>query len=150
FLFHSKTGYCEQFASSMALLARLLGIPARVGMGYTAGTQRSDGSWVVSTKDAHAWPELYFSGVGWLRFEPTPAGGVGQGSATVPAYTTPQLLPGAPGTEENGSSAPVPAPAATGSAGPATGPNHRPDPLTDQNGAAGVIPTTQDDGPPIG
>lgn len=150
FLFESKTGYCEQFASAMALLARLLGIPARVGMGYTAGTQRSDGSWAVSTKDAHAWPELYFFGVGWLRFEPTPAGSVGQGSATVPDYTTPQFLPGAPGTEEDGSPATVPAPTDTSSAGPATGPNHRPDPLTDQSGAAGVIPSAQDDGPPIG
>ena len=58
----------------MALFARLLGIPARVGMGYTAGSQLADGSWVVQTKDAHAWPELYFDGVGWLRFEPTPGG----------------------------------------------------------------------------
>lgn len=83
-----RVGYCEQFASTMAVMARVLGIPARVSVGYTAGTQQPDGSWVVSSQDAHAWPELYFSGIGWLRFEPTPAAS-GQPTATVPPYAQP-------------------------------------------------------------
>ncbi|PKK13626.1 DUF3488 and transglutaminase-like domain-containing protein [Thermomonospora sp. CIF 1] len=87
FLLVNRRGYCEQFAASMALMARLLGIPARVAMGYTSGTQAPDGRWVVRSRDAHAWPELYFEGAGWVRFEPTPAGPGGQGSATVPSYT---------------------------------------------------------------
>ncbi|SDG82156.1 Transglutaminase-like enzyme, putative cysteine protease [Sinosporangium album] len=86
FLMHTRTGYCEQFAVSMAVLSRVLGIPARVAIGYTGGTRVGD-RWEVSTRDTHAWPELYFEGVGWLAFEPTPAGSAGQGSARVPAYT---------------------------------------------------------------
>jgi transglutaminase-like putative cysteine protease len=140
FLFTSRTGYCEQFASSMALLARILGIPARVGMGYTAGAQQPDGGWVVRTKDAHAWPELYFSGVGWLRFEPTPGGDGGQGSATVPSYTAPQLLPGSPGSDPQGN---LPAagavPSGGSSAAPAI-PRHRTDTLGDQQAAPGLVP----------
>ncbi|WP_433325030.1 transglutaminase TgpA family protein [Spirillospora sp. CA-294931] len=87
FLQHSKRGYCEQFAASMALLARVLGIPARVAMGYTPGTRDPSGTWVVRSRDAHAWPELYFEGTGWVRFEPTPAGAQGQGTATTPSYS---------------------------------------------------------------
>ncbi|WP_433185029.1 transglutaminase TgpA family protein [Actinoallomurus sp. CA-150999] len=150
FLFTSRTGYCEQFAASMALLARIIGIPARVGMGYTAGTRQSDGSWIVRTKDTHAWPELYFSGIGWLRFEPTPSGGGGQGSATVPDYTAPQLLPGAP---TGGSTSRLPSTGSTpdgrSTTGPGTGLRHRPDPL-DRNGAAGAFPPPDHGGPPIG
>ena len=150
FLFTSRTGYCEQFAASMALLARIVGIPARVGMGYTAGTRQSDGSWVVKTKDTHAWPELYFSGIGWLRFEPTPSGGGGQGSATVPDYTAPQLLPGAPaGGSTNRLPSTGQTPDGRSTAGPGTAPRHRPDPL-DRNGAAGAFPTPDHGGPPIG
>ena len=68
------------------MLARLLGIPSRVAIGYTGGSAGPHGVWQVTTADAHAWPELYFPGEGWLRFEPTPAGGHGQGTATVPTY----------------------------------------------------------------
>ena len=88
FLTNSKKGYCQQFSFAMAVLARLLGIPSRVAYGFTAGTPTADGTWVVTTHDAHAWPELYFQDYGWLRFEPTPpGGGAGQGTATAPTYT---------------------------------------------------------------
>jgi transglutaminase-like putative cysteine protease len=70
----TRAGYCVHFASAMAVLARDLGIPARVAVGFTAGERQPDGSHIVKTHDAHAWPELYFSGVGWVAFEPTPAG----------------------------------------------------------------------------
>src|SRR5699024_1547812 len=86
FLFENRVGYCEQFAGAMALLARQAGIPARVGIGYTSGTANGDGTWEVYESDAHAWPELYFEGAGWLRFEPTPASSGGQGTATVPDH----------------------------------------------------------------
>jgi hypothetical protein len=140
FLFTSRTGYCEQFASSMALLARILGIPARVGMGYTAGTQQQDGGWVVRTKDAHAWPELYFSGVGWLRFEPTPGGDGGQGSATVPTYTAPQLLPGSPGSVPEGDLPTAGTNPSGGASAAPTIPRHRTDTLADQQAAPGLVP----------
>jgi transglutaminase-like putative cysteine protease len=88
FLNDVRAGYCQQFAFAMAGLARLLGIPARIAVGYTAGTNMGKGQWQVTTADAHAWPELYFRGMGWLRFEPTPGGSAGQGTATVPEYSS--------------------------------------------------------------
>ena len=88
FLTTSRHGFCQQFAFAMAVLARLIGIPSRVAIGFTAGTQRPDGTWVVTTADAHAWPELYFSGLGWLRFEPTPSGAGGQATAVEPSYVS--------------------------------------------------------------
>jgi transglutaminase-like putative cysteine protease len=98
FLDSTRRGYCEQFAYAMTVLARLLHIPARYAIGYTAGQRQPDGTWVVRTSDAHAWPELYFSGVGWIRFEPTPAGSGGQGTATSPSYAILPNLPGNPDT----------------------------------------------------
>jgi transglutaminase-like putative cysteine protease len=86
FLYTSRSGYCQQFAFAMAALARLVGIPSRIAVGYTAGTGAGNGTWEVTTADAHAWPELYFRGMGWLRFEPTAGGTAGQGTATVPQY----------------------------------------------------------------
>ncbi|HEX5016428.1 MAG TPA: DUF3488 and transglutaminase-like domain-containing protein [Actinomycetes bacterium] len=83
-----RSGYCEQFAATMALMARDLGIPARVVVGYTPGEYTSDGVWQVTAHDAHAWPELWFEGVGWTRFEPTPGGG--DGGATPVYAPTPE------------------------------------------------------------
>jgi transglutaminase-like putative cysteine protease len=87
FLTTAPQGFCQQFAFAMAVLARLLGIPSRVVIGYTGGSFHN-GQWVVTTADAHAWPELYFQGAGWLRFEPTPGGSNGQGTAVEPSYVT--------------------------------------------------------------
>jgi hypothetical protein len=97
FLETTKRGYCQQFAVAMAVLARLVGIPSRVVIGYTSGTRQRDGSWLVSSHDAHEWPELYFAGSGWLRFEPTPAGRAGQGTAIAPSYSKLSLASGLPG-----------------------------------------------------
>ena len=80
----------------MAVLARLLDIPSRVAVGYTGGSPIGHDRWDVRTSDAHAWPELYFQGAGWLRFEPTPSGSDGQATAVQPAYTLPPqtVVPG--------------------------------------------------------
>jgi hypothetical protein len=88
FLTTQRRGYCQQFAWAFAILARLVGIPSRVVIGYTGGSPGPDGSWQVTTADAHAWPELYFAGEGWLRFEPTPSGPLGQGTAVAPPYAS--------------------------------------------------------------
>jgi transglutaminase-like putative cysteine protease len=86
-----RRGYCEQFAATMALMARLEGIPARVDVGFTPGTKVSGtDTYQVTTADAHAWPELYFAGAGWLRFEPTPRS---DGQTTSPAYANTRALP---------------------------------------------------------
>jgi len=89
FLTKDRRGYCQQFAFAMAVLARLLNIPSRVAVGYTEGSSIGHDRWDVRTSDAHAWPELYFQGAGWLRFEPTPSGSDGQATASQPAYTLP-------------------------------------------------------------
>jgi len=74
FLFAERRGYCEQFASAMAVLLRAAGIPARLVTGYTPGTVHPlTGLLEVRNSDAHAWVEVFFPGVGWVEFEPTPS-----------------------------------------------------------------------------
>jgi hypothetical protein len=85
FLTKVKSGFCVQYAYAMTVLTRLLNIPARFVVGYTGGTRLADGSYQVRNIDAHAWTEVYFPNLGWVRFEPTPAG---QGTANAPSYMT--------------------------------------------------------------
>lgn len=68
----TRQGYCQQFAAAMVLMARSRGIPARMVVGFLPGRPDENGVRTVLTTDAHAWPELWFEGVGWVRFEPTP------------------------------------------------------------------------------
>jgi transglutaminase-like putative cysteine protease len=74
FLFTDRRGYCQQFAGAMTLMLRMDGIPARVGVGFKP-TRRADptSAWAVTAADAHAWSEAYFTGIGWVSFDPTPA-----------------------------------------------------------------------------
>ena len=74
FVDSGRRGYCQQFAGSMALMLRFLGIPARVAAGFTSGKYR-DGVWTVSDHNAHAWVEVWFPRYGWLSFDPTPGRG---------------------------------------------------------------------------
>lgn len=69
---NGRQGYCEQFAGTMAVMLRSLGIPARLAVGYTPGTLAQDGLWVVTNANAHAWVEVDFGSFGWIAFEPTP------------------------------------------------------------------------------
>ncbi len=69
-----RTGYCEQFATGMAVMARMVGIPARVVLGFTPGEAGPDGVIVVRQRNAHAWVELWIDNHGWTRFDPTPRG----------------------------------------------------------------------------
>jgi transglutaminase-like putative cysteine protease len=78
----TRRGYCVQFASAMIMLSRAAGIPARMAVGFLPGSPDGDDR-VVRVDDAHAWPELFFPRLGWVRFEPTP--GVRSGGA--PSYT---------------------------------------------------------------
>ena len=71
-----RRGYCEQFAGTFAAFARLLGLPSRIAVGFTPGEQGSDGRYHVRGEHAHSWPEIYFEGVGWVPFEPTPGRGI--------------------------------------------------------------------------
>ncbi|KRF25302.1 transglutaminaseTgpA domain-containing protein [Phycicoccus sp. Soil803] len=93
----SKVGYCVQFATAMVMMAREAGIPARMAIGFLPGTA-DRGTYTVRGSDAHAWPELYFEGIGWLRFEPTPSG---TQSTVAPPYS---LAPTTPGTDPTSTS----------------------------------------------
>lgn len=79
-----RVGYCEQFASAMAIMARMVGVPARVAVGFLEPDDLGNGDWEYSSHDLHAWVELYFNGAGWTRFEPTPSAR----AETVPDYST--------------------------------------------------------------
>ena len=109
FLLKDRKGYCEQFAASMAMMARVVGIPSRVAVGFLPGKEDGD-HWNVTIRDMHAWPELYFSGYGWVRYEPTPAI-----TGRPPAWTVPNA--GTPSKE----------PSETPSAAPSASAPRRPD-----------------------
>lgn len=83
FVTDDRVGYCEQFAAAMAAMGRVLGIPSRVVVGFLNGTQQQDGRILYTSDDRHAWPEMYFSGAGWVRFEPTP----GERAGVTPPWT---------------------------------------------------------------
>jgi transglutaminase-like putative cysteine protease len=89
-----RVGYCEQFAASMAVMARIIGIPARVAVGFLEPRAAGPNQYEFSAHDLHAWPELFFPGAGWVRFEPTP----GVRAGTVPSYTSADLAPAASNT----------------------------------------------------
>ncbi|MEW2549438.1 DUF3488 and transglutaminase-like domain-containing protein [Streptomyces sp. NPDC047002] len=105
-----KRGFCVHFSFTMAAMARTLGIPARVAVGFAPGTPEGDGTVDVGLRDAHAWPELYFQGVGWTRFEPTPSRG------SLPDYT----LPASPSDPDSSAST---QPSAPDSAAPTAAPS---------------------------
>jgi len=69
-----RAGYCENFATSMAVMARALDIPSRVVLGFTPGSPQADGTIVVRDRNAHAWVQLWMPTQGWVRFDPTPRG----------------------------------------------------------------------------
>ncbi len=71
-LFDYKKGFCMYYASAETLMLRSIGIPARMAVGFAEGAyDESEGQYVVAYKDSHAWPEVYFPGIGWVEFEPT-------------------------------------------------------------------------------
>jgi uncharacterized membrane protein YgcG len=98
FLTTSKTGYCEQFASAMAVMLRTVGVPARVAVGFSSGKAVGDYR-SITTADAHAWVEAYFAGLGWLPFDPTP---LDDGRSVLPSYVAnaPQVPINVPSTGE--------------------------------------------------
>ena len=140
---NERTGYCVHYSAAFTLMARSLGLPTRIAVGYAStSTAASAGDWVtVGGSQLHAWPEVWIDGVGWLAFEPTP-GGIGGQVGAVQAPTTPaapptatpsaQAEPTAPAGEQ-GTGAPAPAPTARpGAAAPAL--------PADRAGGGGAIP----------
>ncbi|HUR18032.1 MAG TPA: DUF3488 and transglutaminase-like domain-containing protein [Acidimicrobiales bacterium] len=113
FLFRTHRGYCEQFAGAYAVLARAAGLPARVAVGFTPGEPGPDGVFLVRGLNAHAWPEVYLAGAGWVAFEPTP----GRGAPGAESYTG---LPEAQARPESPSTATTAVPGTTAAPGSAT------------------------------
>jgi len=102
-----KRGYCVHFASAMASMARALEIPSRIALGYLPGVASQDlqqgrGRYNVDSHDLHAWPELYFTDVGWVPFEPTP------GRGTVPNYEETAATDAIPGATNDTVPLPLP------------------------------------------
>lgn len=91
FLFETQVGYCQQFATAFAVLARSLGFPTRVVVGFLPGQTdpAEPNRYTVTGTDTHAWPEVLFEGYGWVPFEPTP-----RGTAPEPIYTVEDVGPG--------------------------------------------------------
>lgn len=123
-----REGYCEQFAAAMAAMGRAVGVPSRVAVGFLKPSRSVSDGWVYSSYDLHAWPEMFFRGVGWVRFEPTPSAR----SGAAPAYTS--------GVQEPEPAASPAAPSATAAPAPLT-----PTPAGDEAGAPAVDTQT---GPP--
>ena len=89
----ARSGYCVHFASSMAVMARAVGIPSRVVVGFQPGEEERVGGvpgFTATSADLHAWPELYFEGIGWLRFEPTPGRGALPDYSSIEAIDDPE------------------------------------------------------------
>lgn len=90
-----RVGFCEQYASAMASMFRIAGVPARVVVGYTNGTLNPEGQYEITTDDAHAWVEAYFGDAGWVSFDPTP---IGERAVPLPYVPSDQINPGAADT----------------------------------------------------
>jgi transglutaminase-like putative cysteine protease len=127
-------GYCIHFASAMAVMARELGIPSRIIVGFQPGhlqngDDRGRHLFEVTTADLHAWPELYFDGIGWVRFEPTPSRG------SVPAYANPATV-GVPSVQQSNA----------GGGNPSTGDNSGFTPQIDDGPSAALWLTSSSTG----
>jgi transglutaminase-like putative cysteine protease len=113
FLFDTKAGFCEQYASAFAAMARSIGLPTRVAVGYQRGTPDRHGVFHVTNHDAHAWPEVWLGDhIGWYPFEPTPG-------RTNPE-TNSGSSPGVPSSTDSTTPTTTPESAATGGSTPRT------------------------------
>jgi transglutaminase-like putative cysteine protease len=120
-----RRGFCQQFAGTFAVMARTLNIPSRVAVGYTPGDLGGDGRYHVFGRHAHAWPEVWFDGIGWVAFEPTPGRGSpdGAGYTNVPAQQDDSRGAGSKPSQPVNTSAGEQRPSTTiGTSKPGTGP----------------------------
>lgn len=108
FLFESQVGYCDNFSSSMVVMLRTLGIPARWTKGFAPGDRRSTSGdntvFTVRNSHAHSWPEVYFAGYGWIPFEPTPSFSNPDRPATEDSQTEDSSTPSSASSSEGSSS----------------------------------------------
>ena len=136
FLFRTKAGYCEQYAGAYAVMARAVGLPARVAVGFTPGELQSDGKYHVRDEHAHAWPEVYLHGFGWVAFEPTP----GRGAPNATPYT------GRPEGQDESNNQGTPETTSASTTAPAPG-EENPTTLPDFEDGENTLDTSADDDP---
>jgi len=133
-----RSGYCVHFASAMAVMARTLGIPSRVAVGFLPGDLQGvgdDAAFQVSSDDLHTWPELYFAGLGWVPFEPT----VGLGAPQQYLQQTGVEPSDVPSDDPSAGPEASAAPSASG-APATTGPSASPTPTSAASGPGAVGP----------
>lgn len=123
-----RVGYCEQFSAAMAIMARSLGIPARVSVGFLSSAPLGNSTFEFSSHDLHAWPELYFENYGWVMFEPTPQDR---------ASSVPDWARGRPGEEPVAPTATAEPTRDTPSAAPSDEPSASPEQPEQQKDATG-------------
>ena len=134
FLFTSRRGFCEQFAGAFAAMARAVGLPARVAVGFTPGDyDPASGVWRVTTREAHAWPEVFLEGSGWTAFEPTPGRTLPDPDARVEADVAVQRVAAAGPSASGGDQSSLARVDPGGGAGLDAGPGGRP------GGLAGAV-----------
>jgi protein-glutamine gamma-glutamyltransferase len=129
FLFMDRAGYCQQFSGAMALMLRMLGIPARVATGFSPGFRApEDNVYSVRDTDAHSWVEVWFRGIGWVAFDPTPGSAPAQAQSlgafrgrTAAAGLREGRVLSVEEAAEAGSSASVPSQGSGGGGGPTVG-----------------------------
>ncbi|PZS19597.1 MAG: hypothetical protein DLM57_03705 [Pseudonocardiales bacterium] len=126
FLTH-KSGFCQQYAAAMGIMLRIAGVPARVVLGYTHPVPDANGTFTVTTNDAHAWVEAYFTGIGWIPFDPTPLVGI-DGGVQADLPWAPHAQPNSPNSRDipskSVSGPSIPVPSGSASTGPAAAAAH--------------------------
>ena len=133
FLLDERQGYCTSFATAMAVMARMVGLPARYIEGYAA-VPDSDSVARVTQQQAHAWVEIYFAGFGWLPFDPTP--GTNDAGGTLPSDDP-----------DGDSPTPSPSPTATPTPSPTPAPDASPSPTPSPSPEPDSTPTPEPDAP---
>lgn len=150
FLFEDQQGYCEQFAGTFAAMARSLGIPTRVAIGFTQGEEDpyEEGLFRVKGEHAHAWPEVYFEGYGWVPFEPTPGRGPSNAEdwLGVSEQQAGQEAEDPPEPDEPDATSPQPSAGEEGGTGSDDGPNQaEAAPTPSSDGEEGLIAADTDE-----
>ncbi|MFO7590414.1 MAG: transglutaminaseTgpA domain-containing protein [Acidimicrobiia bacterium] len=135
-----RRGFCVQFASTYSLMARAVGLPARVAVGFTPGVPDPEtGIYSVTNHDAHAWPEVWLAGVGWTHlFDPTPPSD-GPGGSALPGEVPPtEAAPPGPGDPTSVPGETTPATDPTTAPVPSDTPDTAPGPTDDQSGGVTI------------
>ncbi|MEV6851790.1 DUF3488 and transglutaminase-like domain-containing protein [Actinoplanes sp. NPDC051411] len=130
----NRAGYCQQYAAALAWMVRAAGIPARVAFGFTRGTTGDNITYTITNRNAHAWTEVYFQGLGWIPFDATPSAGL-TGSAH-PAWAPDNDAPTPTASSSNAAGQPGANPSS------AIDKQNRPDRSFDSAGGSGAAGTS--------